>query len=89
MIGRQSQIEQNAIDGRDLQTGEHLRKLRITGLDEVATKGRESMGRNVQHQGVPVKTDQGPLWPDSPENFATVSPGADRAVDDNQPRLEL
>lgn len=57
LIGRQPEVEQNAIDGRNLQFGEDLWKLRITGLVEMAMKARELKGRNFQHLGVAVKTD--------------------------------
>lgn len=47
------------------------------------------MGRNVQHQGIPVKTDQRALRSDSTQDFAAVAPGTHGSVDDNQPGLKL
>jgi len=57
LVGRQPQVEQNAIDSRDVAAGQNLREFGITGLLEVTRKARELKGRNVQHQGVAVKTD--------------------------------
>jgi hypothetical protein len=57
LIGRQPQVEQNAIHGRDAAVGQNLSQIGIAGLMEVTRKARELKGCNVQHQGVAVKTD--------------------------------
>jgi hypothetical protein len=57
LIGRQPEVEQNAIGRRDSQTGQDGGELGITGLMEVTAKGRKLTGRNFQHQAVAVKTD--------------------------------
>lgn len=57
LIRRKPQIEQNPVDGRNRKARENLGKLGITGVDEVGRTARELTGRNVQHQGIAVKTD--------------------------------
>ena len=89
LVGRQPQVEQNAIDRGDVDVRQDPGEISITGLMEVAGKARELKGRNFQHPGVPVKTDQRPLRPDPPQNLATVAGRADRAIDHDEPRLEM
>ncbi len=57
LIGREPQVEQNAVDRRNGKARENLGKFGITGLDEAGRRARELTGRNVQHQSVAVKTD--------------------------------
>lgn len=89
LIGRVAEIEQDTIDGGNLPVGEDAGKVGIAGLDEVDVRPREVTGRNLQHHGVPVKTDQRTFGTDPAENLAAVPRGTDRAVDDRQSRRQL
>ncbi len=57
LVGRQTEVEQNAVDRLDLQSGQHVWELGITGFVEVTITSREVVSRFFQHQGVAVKTD--------------------------------
>jgi hypothetical protein len=57
LVGRQTQVEQNPIDRGNCVFRQDPGEFGITGLMEVARKARELKGRNVQHQGIAVKTD--------------------------------
>ncbi len=89
LVGRQPEVEQNAVDRGDFEVRQDQREVGITGLMEVARGARELKGGNFQHPGIAVKTDQRPLWPDSPQNFATVPRCADRAIDHGQSRFQV
>lgn len=89
LVGGQPQVEQNPVDRRNLEVRQDPWEIGITGLMEVARKARELKGRNFQHPGVAVKTDQRPPGANPVQNLATVACRADCTVHHNQPPLQV
>ncbi len=89
LIGRQTQIEENAIDTVESQLRDDLSGFRITGLFEESIRTRNALPREVQHHRITIESNQDAIGTNSLRDLGTMPARTDSAVQNPQPRLQL
>lgn len=87
LVGRQSQIEQDAIDLRDSEFVENFRQLGITGLFQDAARVGQNFGRPGKHLWVTIQTDKFSRGTEVIEEDRAMTAGSDRPINNVLPRL--
>ena len=84
LIGRQTQIEQDAVDLLQTAVGEVFRSIDIRRLKQMGIRLVEFFRRIFQHHGVPIDSDQATRGADPLQNLLTVSARSDCSIHNSQ-----
>lgn len=89
LVGRQTKIEENAIDTVESQFRDCWLGFRITGLFEESIRTRDALPRKVQHHGIAIESNQDAIGTNPLRDLGAMSARTDSAVQNPQPRLQL
>lgn len=89
LVGRQTQVEQHAIDGQNVEGVKNVGKTGVTGLDEMDVVPPHLPRREPQHHRIAVESDEGSGGTDTGEDVLAVAAATDGAVHHHVPRLQI
>jgi hypothetical protein len=90
LIGRQTEIDENAIDGIDAKFVQFFAEMHIAGMNKFSgIEWLQPLPCEIKHHRVAVKTQQGSTRFDSRTNHSTMATSADGPVDNSEFRLEI
>jgi hypothetical protein len=89
LVGRQSEVEQHAIDAADSERIEDLGQIGIAGLLQRGAGVGEHVSGPREHRRIAIEADQFSVGSELFEDQPAVSAAADRAVNHEEPRGEI
>ena len=89
LVGRETQIEQNAVHFRQLVFREDSGNLNVTGEVQMAVGFGQPGFRQAEHHGVAVQADEQSGFADAVADLSAVAPGPDGSIHHDLPGLKI